>query len=160
MNEYRLMTDEDIKEACLWETPMITDFLGTRLRNHVSSGISCIGYDARLKAQKSHFLHPKEFILIETVEKFNMPYNVAGFTYQKSTYARHGIITQTGVLEPGWSGSLNVGLFNAGSETIELFPNEGIIQICFFLTKHPEAHYAQLAGKYQNQEGITKGIKG
>ena len=97
-------------------------------------------------------LYPNEFVLAHTIETFNMPNNLTGFLYCKSTYARLGLNMAPTVLKPGWKGVLTLELYNQSRFPIKLYVNEGIGTIYFLYNKITNDEYN---GKYQNQIGVT-----
>lgn len=98
-------------------------------------------------------IHPKSFILGVSVERFNMPKNVAALALDKSTYARTGLVTNITPLEPGWEGYLTLEIHNPTNTSIVLFPLEGIIQAVFYRVTEPERVYG-VGRSYHNQPPI------
>lgn len=130
-----------------------------------SFGLSACGYDVRFDlGSLSEFvayrtvqtpdgdgiiLAPGQSILVGVRERFEMPNNVVGFTKDKSTWARQGLLVNQGVLEPGWRGVLAVLLFNVGSEELSIIDGEPIAQVVFQTTGPVGEVYD---GKYQDQQ--------
>jgi deoxycytidine triphosphate deaminase len=78
------------------------------------------------------------------------------FIVHNSTYARSGIIVNTTPLEPGWRGRLVLEFSNSADLPVRIYANEGIAQVTFFESDEDcETTYADRAGKYQNQSGLT-----
>lgn len=100
-------------------------------------------------------LPPRAYALGVSVETFNIPRNVLGICYCKSTYARCGLMVNTTPLEPGWRGQLVIELANLTDLPMKVYANEGIAQVVFFEGDIPSITYADRDGKYQNQTGIT-----
>lgn len=114
-----------------------------------SYGLSPAGYDVRI-AEDIRVLHPGEFMLASTMERFSMPSDLMGIVHDKSTWARMGLAVQNTVIEPGWHGYLTLELTNHGSDMLCIRQGSGIAQIVFHqIDRHVEAAYD---GKYQNQE--------
>jgi len=102
-------------------------------------------------------LPPHSYALGVTVEGFNLPPDVAGICMGKSTYARCGLLVNCTPLEPGWSGRLVLELGNLTQLPIRVYAGEGIAQVMFFeLDRSCGTSYADRAGKYQGQSGITE----
>jgi dCTP deaminase len=100
--------------------------------------------DQRLK------LPPHGFALASTLERFCMPFDLAGTVRNKSTWARVGLAVQNTYLDPGWCGYLTVELSKHSNAEIKVERGEPIAQIVFELLDQPtEQPYS---GKYQNQE--------
>ncbi len=100
---------------------------------------------------------PNSFILAESVEKFDMPNDICGVVWGKSTYARCGLLVNVTPLEPGWKGILTMELANVGHLPIRIHIKKGIAQVVFFRGQRPERTYTEKesGGVYQNQTGVT-----
>jgi dCTP deaminase len=100
---------------------------------------------------------PNSFALARSVEYFRIPREVLTICVGKSTYARCGIITNVTPFEPEWkdtSPSRSTTPPPAG----QIYANEGICQVLFFEADADdvcETSYADKAGKYQRQTGVT-----
>jgi len=101
-----------------------------------------------------YLLPPRAYALGVSVETFNIPDNVLGICYCKSTYARCGLMVNTTPLEPEWRGQLVIELANLTDMSIKVYANEGIAQVVFFSGTVPSTTYADRSGKYQDQKGI------
>ena len=101
-------------------------------------------------------LPPHSYALGVTIETFIIPRNVTCIALGKSTYARCGLIVNTTPLEANWRGRLVVELYNAANLPVRLYAEEGFVQILFFESDEEcRTSYADRAGKYQNQTGLT-----
>jgi dCTP deaminase len=112
-------------------------------------------YDARLNIDETgayFILPPYSYALGHSVERFNMPPDVSGFCYGKSTYARCGIDVTTTPIEAGWKGWLTIEMSNTTPSPVKIYADEGILQVCFFRGEPCATSYADRNGKYQNQE--------
>ncbi len=98
---------------------------------------------------------PGGFILCRSVETFAIPDDVVGIVVGKSTYARCGLIVNCTPMEPGWTGQLTIELHNASQHAIKVYANEGIARVMFFRGERLAVTYADKAGKYQGQTGVT-----
>lgn len=105
----------------------------------------------------SWFVVPgNSYALAETVEYIKMPRNMTVISVGKSTYARCGIITNVTPFEAGWDGVVTLELANACPAPVKVYANEGICQSIFFEGAiWPRITYADRAGKYQGQTGLT-----
>lgn len=92
------------------------------------------------------------FVLAHTIEKFNMPCNVIGFVFNKSTFARVGNNQPTTSLEAGWEGILTLEIHNHLPQPIKLWVGQSVCKIHFLQIETPNKQYN---GKYQNQSGLT-----
>jgi len=99
---------------------------------------------------------PNSFALARTVEFFRIPRNVLTVCLGKSTYARCGIIVNVTPLEPEWEGHVTLEFSNTTPLPAKIYANEGVAQMIFFEANEPcETSYADRAGKYQGQQGVT-----
>lgn len=99
---------------------------------------------------------PNSFALARTVEYFRIPRNVLTICLGKSTYARCGIIVNVTPLEPEWEGHVTLEFSNTTPLPARIYANEGVAQFLFFESDEVcEQSYADRAGKYQGQTGVT-----
>lgn len=96
------------------------------------------------------------YALAETVEYVRMPRDLTAISVGKSTYARCGLLVNITPFEAGWGGSVTIEIANGCPAPIKVYANEGIFQTIFFRgARWPKTSYADRAGKYQGQRGIT-----
>ncbi len=101
---------------------------------------------------------PNSFALARSVEYFRIPRQVLTICVGKSTYARCGIITNVTPFEPEWEGHVTLEISNTTPLPARIYANEGICQVLFFEADADdicETSYADKAGKYQRQTGVT-----
>jgi dCTP deaminase len=99
---------------------------------------------------------PNSFALARTVEYFRIPRNVLTICLGKSTYARCGIIVNVTPLEPEWEGHVTLEFSNTTPLPAKVYANEGACQFLFLQGNEPcEVSYADRAGKYMGQRGVT-----
>lgn len=99
---------------------------------------------------------PNSFALCETVETLEIPRDVLVLCVGKSTYARCGLIVNVTPLEPEWRGKVTLEISNTTPLPARVYANEGIAQLVFLKGDRPCAvSYADKAGKYQDQPGLT-----
>lgn len=96
---------------------------------------------------------PNAFVLARSKESFNIPADVTGFLYCKSTYARLGMNMTPTVLKSGWSGQLVLEIFNQSPYVLRIYEDQGIGTLYF--AQHDAASMQPYSGKYQGQVGIT-----
>lgn len=149
----------------------------------ISYGLSSYGYDARCADEFMIFTNidnaivdpkafssqsfverktnvcvipPNSFVLTRTVEYFKIPKDVLVVCLGKSTYARCGLIVNVTPLEPGWEGHVTLEISNTTPLPARVYANEGVAQFLFFKGSTPcETTYADRAGKYMGQRGVT-----
>ena len=166
------------------EEGMIEPFEASQMRDGcISYGLSSYGYDIRVAPEFKVFTNvhnvvvdpkdfdersfvdvhadeciipPNSFALARTEEYFRVPRDVLVLCVGKSTYARCGIIVNVTPLEPGWEGYLTLEISNTTPLPAKIYAGEGIAQLVFFQGDEvPEISYADRAGKYQGQQGVT-----
>ncbi len=166
------------------EGGMIEPFVEDQKREGVISfGLSSYGYDARVADEFRIFTNvdnalvdpkafsaasfverttdvciipPNSFVLARTVEYFRIPREVLVVCLGKSTYARCGIIVNVTPLEPEWEGHVTLEFSNSTPLPAKVYANEGACQFVFLKGAGLcEVSYADRAGKYMNQRGVT-----
>ncbi|WBT08555.1 dCTP deaminase [Corynebacterium sp. SCR221107] len=105
-------------------------------------------------------LHPGEFVLGSTLEKFTLPDHLAGRLEGKSSLGRLGLLTHStaGFIDPGFSGYITLELSNVANLPITLWPGMKVGQLALFKLSSPaETPYGSgaLGSKYQGQRGPT-----
>jgi dCTP deaminase len=99
---------------------------------------------------------PNSFALARTVEYFRIPRNVLTVCLGKSTYARCGIIVNVTPFEPEWEGFVTLEFSNTTPLPAKIYANEGACQFLFLKgNERCETSYADRAGKYMGQKGVT-----
>jgi dCTP deaminase len=149
----------------------------------ISYGLSSYGYDLRVSREFKVFTNvygsvvdpksfddrsfvdmetdvcvvpPNSFALARSVEYFRIPREVLTICVGKSTYARCGIIVNVTPFEPEWEGHVTLEISNTTPLPARIYANEGLAQVVFFLASEVcETSYADRAGKYMGQRGIT-----
>ncbi|WP_165165044.1 dCTP deaminase [Corynebacterium qintianiae] len=105
-------------------------------------------------------LHPGEFVLAATLEKFTLPADLAGRLEGKSSLGRLGLLTHStaGFIDPGFSGHITLELSNVANLPITLWPGMKVGQLALFRMSSPaQTPYGsgRLGSKYQGQRGPT-----
>jgi dCTP deaminase len=149
----------------------------------ISYGLSSYGYDLRVSNEFKVFTNvygsvvdpksfdarsfvdmetdvcvvpPNSFALARSVEYFRIPREVLTICVGKSTYARCGIIVNVTPFEPEWEGHVTLEISNTTPLPARIYANEGLAQVVFFQASEVcEMSYADRAGKYMGQRGIT-----
>ncbi|OYT53099.1 MAG: dCTP deaminase [Candidatus Altiarchaeales archaeon ex4484_2] len=121
-------------------------------RIHEIKGGAYLGVDYRdlPKIREERFeeyaLNPGEYILVETLEKINMPSDLAARILPRSTLFRSGAALQTALVDPGYQGTLTMGLINHGRAEFRIQKNSRIAQIIF---EKIEGKTKKYNGRYQ-----------
>ena len=166
------------------EHKIIEPFVDEQMRDGVISyGVSSYGYDIRVADEFKVFTNvyntvvdpknfdpksfvdiradvciipPNSFALASTVEYFRIPRDILTVCLGKSTYARCGIIVNVTPFEPEWEGTVTLEISNTTPLPAKIYSNEGIAQVLFFQSDETcERSYADKAGKYLKQRGVT-----
>jgi dCTP deaminase len=104
----------------------------------------------------SYFIIPaNSYGLGVSLETIAMPPTVTAICLGKSTYARVGLIANITPLEAAWRGQITLEFSNSSSADCRIYANEGVAQLLFFEGEPCEISYADRAGKYQGQVGVT-----
>lgn len=178
-----ILADHQIRDLSL-NHGMIDPFVEKQNHNGVISyGLSSYGYDARCSSEfkiftnvdnaivdpknfseksfvdrdvKECIIPPNSFVLTRSVEYFRIPKDVLVICLGKSTYARCGLIVNVTPLEPGWEGHVTLEISNTTPLPAKVYANEGVAQFLFFKGSAAcEVSYADRAGKYMGQRGVT-----
>ena len=110
------------------------------------------GYDLRLGSEL--IIEPSSRTLTSTLERVEIPADLAGTLHIRSSLARAGIIGSLALVDPGFRGQLTILLFNGGSERFSLREGERFVQ----LVLHPLSMKTlrPYQGKYQDSQGIVE----
>jgi len=163
---------------------MIEPFTEAQKRQGVISyGVSSYGYDARVSREFKIFTNvdsaivdpkdfsdksfvdretdicvipPNSFVLARTMEYFRIPRDILVICLGKSTYARCGIIVNVTPLEPEWEGFVTLEFSNTTPLPARIYAGEGACQFLFLKADSTcDVSYADRAGKYMKQQGVT-----
>ncbi|MEJ5998187.1 dCTP deaminase [Corynebacterium sp. H130] len=116
--------------------------------------------EIEVQEDEPFILHPGEFVLAATYEKFTLPAHLAGRLEGKSSLGRLGLLTHStaGFIDPGFSGHITLELSNVANLPIALWPGMKVGQLALFKMSSPaETPYgsSKLGSKYQGQRGPT-----
>ena len=102
-------------------------------------------------------IDPGEFILLNTIEKFNIPNGMIGFVQGRSSIARMGLQTeQAGLVDAGFQGTITLELYNESPYPIRLYPGTRVAQIHFTTTNKSNRVYGKnMNSKYNGQIDAT-----
>jgi len=178
-----ILPDHEIRDLAL-NHGMIDPFVEKQTAaGKISYGLSSFGYDSRCSDEFKIFTNvdnaivdpknfseksfvdrqtdvciipPNSFVLTRSVEYFRIPKDVLVVCLGKSTYARCGLIVNVTPLEPGWEGHVTLEISNTTPLPAKVYANEGVAQFLFFRGSSAcEVSYADRAGKYMKQTGVT-----
>lgn len=70
--------------------------------------------------KQSFVFQPDEYYLVTTIEKLNLPLDIATTFIPRTTTFRSGLFLRTGIAQPGYQGKLTFGLKNEGPIPVEI----------------------------------------
>ena len=111
---------------------------------------------AKYREKNEITLKPGEFVLVKTIEKVNLPKDIAAIFRPRSTLQRSGIGLFTATANPGYSGELTFGMCNLGKNNFRLEMGARIVHILFFNTSE---NFSAYRGQWQGGRVSTKGKK-
>jgi len=91
-------------------------------------------------------LQPQHYVLVETMEKVNMPDDLAAWMRQRSTLQRCGVSLETALIDPGYHGTLTFGMKNNSDRDFVIEKGARVGQIIFEEVKGESKRYE---GRYQ-----------
>jgi dCTP deaminase len=100
----------------------------------------------KIPKDKSLIIHPGEFLLGTTIEKFKIPDDLVGQLNGRSSLGRLGIIIHAtaGFIDPGFEGDVTLEMTNMANIPISLYPGMRVGQIAFLrLSSLPKSHMAK-----------------
>jgi len=108
------------------------------------------------KGLKYVLIPPNSYLLGHTVEYFRIPRNCLVICLGKSTYARAAVAVNVTPIEPGFEGNVVLEIANHSNLPARVYLDCGVSQFVFFESEEEcEVSYADRAGKYQHQTGLT-----
>ncbi len=96
--------------------------------------------------EKQFVLKPGEYVLIQTIEKVNIPLELCARMLPRSTLQRSGVYQFHSFIDPGYNGVLTFGMKNLGKYDFEFEKGTRVCQIIFEEVKGDAKAYN---GKYQ-----------
>lgn len=127
----------------------------------VSYGLAECGYDVRILDDVRFIYDPEgrkvtyvgnhvfdgHAVLVNVMELFQMPTDLVGIGYNKSSWNRKQLQINQPVIEPGWRGVLTLGLVYSGNVPLHVPAGAGIMQVIFTRLESQ----AEYTGRYQDQ---------
>jgi len=104
--------------------------------------------------KKEIILHPRQQVLLSTIEYLKMPNNLMGFVELRSTWARHGLLIPPTIIDAGFEGTITLEVFNASMYKIKLRPGLRFAHVIFAVTMSNVRNAYK--GAYSGQRGIFK----
>ena len=106
-------------------------FLGLEERD--TPNIKLIAKHEPEKDEKDNYFifEPRQYYLIKTIEKVNLPTSLSGIIFPRTTLFRSGLGLFNGVVQPGYSGELTFGICNLGKSNIKVSFGARVVHITF-----------------------------
>jgi deoxycytidine triphosphate deaminase len=83
-------------------------------------------------SKEEHFVfEPGKYHLIKTMEKVNLPSDISGIIFSRTTLFRSGLALFNGIAQPGYSGELTFGICNLGKSAIKISLGARVVHITF-----------------------------
>lgn len=88
-------------------------------------------YENRELTSSGYVLNPGEYILAAVNEEVNIPPNLTAHIRPRTRFTRLGVLVSAQHCNPGYSGILRLGIYNASPNAIVLKPGIHIAQLIF-----------------------------
>ena len=161
-----LLADEAIKQAVRNGRIIIepySELLVQPASYELRLGNSIVYWDERGHSQAKNIdqyvILPDKFVLFTTIERVELPYDIAARVEGKSSLGRRGLLVHctAGWIDNGFKGEITLEFKNLGPEPITVQAGKRIAQLCFYQTTGAVAPYGSvgLGSQYQNQSGAT-----
>ncbi|MDD5098892.1 MAG: hypothetical protein PHP35_00925 [Candidatus Colwellbacteria bacterium] len=108
-------------------------FLGVKNRQTPDT-VSVAKYDPeKVKNDVDDFFvfRPGEYHLVKTIEKVNLPLDLLGLLFIRTTLFRSGLVLLVSSISPGYKGELTFGICNLGKENVNVSLGARIVNITF-----------------------------
>jgi len=126
------------------KTPLVIDPYSEECQQPAS-------YDLRVGGD--FVLPPGVCTLVHTIERVELPPDLAATLRCRSTYGRMGVVLTAGFVDPGFRGQLTLCLVNMSQEHLTIRKNDRVAQIVFFQVTDGDHGYD---GKYQDSIGVIR----
>lgn len=129
-------------------------FLGIDERD--TPKINLLAKNDEAKEENFYVFKPGEYYLIKTMETVNLPTDLSGIIFPRTTLFRSGLALFNGVIQPGYSGELTFGLSNLGKSNIKVEFGARIVHVTFHEVFGEGNQYR---GQWQGGRVATDGIE-
>ena len=83
-------------------------------------------------SEKGVVIEPQRFLIFESLEYLKVPDNVMVYVQPKFRLAKMGLVlTNSGFLEPGFEGNINLCIYNTNNMPVRVFPDMTLCHILF-----------------------------
>jgi len=148
-----VLTDNEIRELCRAEKPLISPFDENSLQSEsydvsignqitvLSKDERCIDiknpdklddlYKTKPLTSEGYEIYPKEYVLVSLNETITLTDKITAHIRPRTRFTRLGLIVSDQHCNSTYTGTLNIGLFNATDRAIRIYPGVQIAQIVF-----------------------------
>ncbi len=106
-------------------------FLGVEERDTPEIKLVAKNDHAKKETENCFIFEPGKYYLIKTIEKVNLPINLSGVIFPRTTLFRSGLALFNGVVQPGYQGELTFGICNLGNSNIKISFGARVVHITF-----------------------------
>lgn len=131
-------------------------FLGVEGRNTPEAKLLDKYDEAKTEEENTFIFEPGKYFLIKTLEKVNLPVDLSGVIYPRTTLFRSGLGLFNGVVQPGYSGELTFGICNLGQSPIKISFGARVVHITFQTVLGEGSQYR---GQWQGGRVATDGVE-
>jgi dCTP deaminase len=107
-------------------------------------------YDLRVSEDTA--LSAGRCTLVHSIERVELPADLAATLRCRSSYARRGILLGGGFVDPGFRGQLTLCLANVGTEEVPLTRGDRVVQMILQEVLNGDRLYE---GRYQDSKGMV-----
>jgi deoxycytidine triphosphate deaminase len=129
-------------------------FLGVEERDTPKVNLIAKHEEGKSERENSFVFEPGKYYLIKTMETVNLPTNLSGVIFPRTTLFRSGLGLFNGVVQPGYSGELTFGLCNLGKSNITVSFGARVVHITF---QEVLGEGNQYRGQWQGGRVATEG---
>lgn len=105
-----------------------------------------------LRAARETTLPRGACTLVPSIERVELPADLAATLRCRSSFARRGVLLGGGFVDPGFRGQLTLCLTNMGAEEIRLTEGERVVQMVLQEVRNGDRLYQ---GRYQDSRGAV-----
>ena len=99
---------------------------------------------------------PKAMFFVSTIERVELPSDIAGQLWLRTSWMRKGVLAGLGKVDAGFHGTLTFIAVNLSDKELELPIGARFVQLVFETLHSPASlTYEKRSGNYQGQDGIT-----
>lgn len=106
-------------------------FLGVEERDTPKINLVAKNEEGQTLRENSFVFEPGKYYLVKTMEKVNLPVNISGIIFPRTTLFRSSLALFNGVVQPGYKGELTFGLCNLGKSNITISFGARVVHITF-----------------------------